>query len=70
MSGKRAKRLRRESREKGEEPKITVYTQPVTFTVKGKEAYIPRRQRRALMRQFLTGLKKGRINLNDRQEQR
>jgi len=69
MSERRAKQLRREAKLRGELPKEPVYNSPMTFTVKGKEVYIPRRERRALMRQFLTGLKKGRINLNDRQPQ-
>jgi len=68
MRGVKAKRLRREAKERGEfKPKQ--FFKPLTITIKGKEVYIPRRERRMLMRKFLTDVKKGRINLNDRQTQ-
>lgn len=62
MRGVKAKRLRREDGPKAD----PVYNKPFMMTIKGKEVYIPRRQRRALVRKFLTDLRKGRINLNDR----
>lgn len=53
---------------------------PLTVEIHGEEIYIPRRERRKIMRKFKTDLKKGRIDLaklnqerikrnNDRQEQ-
>lgn len=69
MSGRRAKRLRKEAIENGTAVKPKQLFYPRMITIKGEEVYIPRRQRRALIRQFLTGVRKGRINLNDRRPQ-
>lgn len=80
MSGKRAKRLRREAKERGDYPTKRLFY-PVTFMLPTgrtdfktgepirEETYIPRRQRRKMIRQFMTGVRKGRINLNDRNQQ-
>lgn len=63
MSERTAKRLRKEQVGL---PKPKQFFKPLTFTIKGEETYIPRRERRKLIRQFMTGVRKGRINLNDR----
>lgn len=73
MSEKRAKRLRREA--VGITPKQ--FSKPMMVpiptgnmnedgTPETKMTYIPRRERRAIMRSFTTGLRKGRIKLDDR----
>ena len=72
MSGSRAKRLRREN----PGTKRKQFFKPVTVPIpSGKidkdgnqemvETYIPRTQRRKIMRMFKTDLRKGRINLED-----
>ena len=75
MSERTAKRLRREQVGL---PKPKQLFAPVTFMLPNgrtdpktgepikEETYIPRRERRKLIRQFMTGVRKGRINLNDR----
>jgi hypothetical protein len=81
MRGTKAKRLRREARERGDLPKPKQYFQPFTLPLpRGKiineeteeremvETYIPRRERRKFMRQFMTDLRKGRVDLSKLQE--
>lgn len=63
MSGRRAKRLRREAHERGDLPKRKHFFKPLTVMIEGKEVFIPRRQRRAIMRKFMTDIRKGRIDL-------
>ena len=65
MSERTAKRLRREQVGL---PKPKQFFKPALVTMKGGEIYIPRREKRKLLRQFVTGVRKGRINLNDRPE--
>lgn len=77
MSERTAKRLRREQVGL---PKPKQLFKPVTFMLPTgrtdiatgepirEETYIPRRERRKLIRQFMTGVRKGRINLNDRNQ--
>lgn len=69
MSGRRAKRLRREARERGELRKPKRLFAPVTIPMPdGKggtvEVAMPRAVRRKIMRQFATDLRKGRISLD------
>lgn len=64
MSERTAKRLRKEQ---VGPPKPKQFFEPNIFTIDGKETYVPRREKRKLIRQFMTGVRKGRINLNDRQ---
>lgn len=79
MRGTKAKRLRREARERGDLPKPKQFFQPFTLPLKTgrqdengedilKETYIPRRERRKFMRQFMTDLRKGRIPLPETKE--
>lgn len=77
MSEKRAKRLRREARERGDVPAPKRFFKPMLVPMpSGKMnedgspattmTYIPREQRRRIMRKFTTDLRKGRIKLDDR----
>lgn len=80
MSERVAKRLRREARERGDLPKRKQFFMPFMLPLpSGKkdkngeeimvERYIPRRQRRKFMRQFMTDLRKGRIDLSQLQKE-
>lgn len=64
MRGTKAKQLRRESRERGDEPHIPVYGTPQTLKIQGQNVYIPRKERRKLLRTFATEVRKGRIDMN------
>lgn len=75
MSERRAKRLRREARERGDLPKRKQFFKPFTTPLPrgeikedGKrelvETYVTRRDRRKFMRQIATDLRKGRIDLS------
>jgi hypothetical protein len=75
MRGTKAKRLRREARDRGDLPEPKQFFEPFTLPLPtGKtdpetgeqetvERYIPRRERRKFMRQFMTDLRKGRVPL-------
>lgn len=74
MRGTKAKRLRREARERGDLPKPKQYFQPFILPLPTgdtdengeaitRDTYIPRRERRKFMRQFMTDLRKGRVSL-------
>lgn len=74
MSERRAKRLRREARERGDLPKRKQFFAPFTLPLptgqkdeNGEdimvERYIPRTVRRKFMRQLLTDLRKGRVKV-------
>lgn len=76
MSGRRAKRLRKEARERGDKPAPKRLFAPILIPMpSGKVApdeegyedslvptYVPRRVRRAIMRRFLADYRKGRTN--------
>lgn len=64
MRGTKAKRLRRENTEF--KPKQLF--KPLTIEIKGKEVYIPRRQRRLIMRKMMTDIRKGRFDFNKLRE--
>lgn len=66
MSERTAKRLRREQ---VGPPKPKQFFKPMLLKIKGEETYIPRAQRRKLFRKFMTDIRKGRINLNDRRSE-
>lgn len=70
MSERTAKRLRREARENGTAVKRKQFFKPLTVMIEGQETYIPRKQRRAIMRNFMTGVRKGRIDLKALNEER
>jgi DNA invertase Pin-like site-specific DNA recombinase len=66
MSERRAKRLRREARERGDLPHVPVYNQPTLLPIKNDEGdpvptYVPRNIRRKMVRMFLTDYRKGRL---------
>lgn len=72
MNGRVAKRLRREAEANGTAHKPKQFFKPLMLEVptgevdedgnrETKPTYIPRRQRRALVRMFMTDLKKGRL---------
>lgn len=61
MNGRVAKRLRREAKERGEFKSKQLFA-PLTVNIKGEEVYIPRRERRRMTRQLMTGIRKGRID--------
>lgn len=80
MRGTKAKRLRREARDRGDLPKPKQFFEPFTLPLPlGKiidekteeremvETYIPRARRRAMMRKFLRDIDKGRIDVNQMQ---
>lgn len=63
MSERTAKRLRREHIGL---PKPKQFFKPLTFERDGEEIYIPRTQRRKLMRQYMKALRKGKVDFNGR----
>jgi len=74
MRGTKAKRLRREARERGDLPTKRLFAPVLTPMPKInhetgekeiEETYIPRRQRRWMYRKLMTDLRKGRINLQN-----
>lgn len=60
MSERTAKRLRRETKLRGDKPKMLF--KALTIEIKGVETYIPRKIRRKLMRRLATDIRKGRLN--------
>jgi hypothetical protein len=72
MSEKRAKRLRREAAERGDVVQPKRYFKPITVPMKSGridmngepevvENYIPRKNRRKIMRMFMADYRKGRL---------